>query len=448
MFSGNTSFTVFIIALSVTSLQCAKRFPRTSSSTCSDTWSGTVQYGVTSKSTYINGSAVDGDCSYFTAGYSDANTINGVTKTGLTDVTLIKYDNTGTALWTKRLGASSQVVYGNAMALDSDGSAYVTGLTTGSVDGQAMTGNQDLITVKYDTNGNKQWTRMLGAAGVDTFGYAAAVDSNDNLIVAGQTWGNLDSNTLVGSTDIFLTKYTKTGTKMWTKTLGAAGGGYGYASGAAIGDNDDIYLAGYINRGLNGETLLGTLDAYLAKYNSSGTLQWVRHTGQASKSTMAWGLSVDPDGNIVTFGFTEGNLGNTLAGVQDFFVQKYNPSGTRLWIRQLGNTGGSALAYFNSTSIDPDGNIYVGGYIDSNLDGNTLTGTGNGVIIKYDTDGTKQWTRMFGATTNNTYLTALSVNLAGTIFAAGYTEGSFPGHTLTGLTDSFIVTFDSDGNRN
>ena len=68
------------------------------------------------------------------------------------------------------------------MAVDDEGNVYVAGMATGSVDSQSLIGNQDMILVKFDTDGTKLWTRMLGIAGgiVDTFGYGVAVDTAGN----------------------------------------------------------------------------------------------------------------------------------------------------------------------------------------------------------------------------------------------------------------------------
>ena len=56
-------------------------------------------------------------------------------------------------------------------------------------------------------------TKQLGVSGADTEAYGVAVDSSGNVYVAGYTNGGLDGNTLTGVYDFFVTKYDSSGNK-------------------------------------------------------------------------------------------------------------------------------------------------------------------------------------------------------------------------------------------
>jgi hypothetical protein len=90
---------------------------------------------------------------------------------------------------------------------------FVGGYTNGSLDGNALMGTSDYFVTKYNSSGVKQWTRQLGASGADTGGYGVATDSSGNVFVGGYTMGNLDGNTLLGTADFFVTKFDSAGTK-------------------------------------------------------------------------------------------------------------------------------------------------------------------------------------------------------------------------------------------
>ena len=90
---------------------------------------------------------------------------------------------------------------------------YTSGYTNGGIDGNTLTGTNDFFVTKYDSSGVKQYTRQLGAAGQNTYGYSVATDASGNVYVAGDTSGGLDGNTLTGTYDFFVTKYDSSGVK-------------------------------------------------------------------------------------------------------------------------------------------------------------------------------------------------------------------------------------------
>ena len=132
---------------------------------------------------------------------------------------------TTTTTWTQQLGSSSED-RGEGVTVDSSGNIYVTGYTTGGLDGNTNSGDDDLILVKYNSSGTKQWTKQLGTSSSD-IGYGVTVDSSDNIYVTGYTDGGLDGNTSSGGSDFFLLKYNSSGTKQWTKQLGTSSSDYG-----------------------------------------------------------------------------------------------------------------------------------------------------------------------------------------------------------------------------
>ena len=95
---------------------------------------------------------------------------------------------------------------------DSSGNIYVTGTTSGGLDGNTNSGGSDIFLVKYNSSGTKQWTKQLGTSSVDK-GRGVTTDSSVNIYVTGDTVGDLDGNTNSGSVDIFLVKYNSDGVK-------------------------------------------------------------------------------------------------------------------------------------------------------------------------------------------------------------------------------------------
>jgi len=178
-------------------------------------------------------------------------------------------DNSTTWSGTQQLGTSSSDI-GNGVTVDSSDNIYVTGYTTGGLDGNTNSGDDDLILVKYNSSGTKQWTKQLGTSSSD-IGYGVTVDSSDNIYVTGYTDGGLDGNTSSGGSDLFLLKYNSSGTKQWTKQLGTSSTDRG--NEVSVDSSNNLYVTGWTSGGLDGNTNSGDSDLFLLKYNSSGTKQ-------------------------------------------------------------------------------------------------------------------------------------------------------------------------------
>ena len=114
---------------------------------------------------------------------------------------------------TKQLGVAGKETRGRFVTTDANGNVYVAGSTFDGLDGNTLTGNYDLFVTKYNSSGVKQYTRQLGVAGQYTLGISVATDANGNVYVAGSTFGGLDGNTLIGTRDFFVTKYDSSGVK-------------------------------------------------------------------------------------------------------------------------------------------------------------------------------------------------------------------------------------------
>jgi len=402
-------------------------------------WVGTQQLG-TSNYDIAKGVATDSSGNVYVAGYTGGG-LDGNSNAGDLDLFVVKYNSLGTKQWTQQLGTSStDQAYG--VATDSSGNVYVTGTTTGGLDGNGNSGSYDFFIVKYDSSGTKQWTRQLGTSGVDK-AYGIATDSSGNIYVTGFTGGELDGNSYAG---LFVVKYDSSGTKQWTKQMGTSFDDG--ANGVATDSSGNVYVAGYTNGGLDGNSNAGGYDLFIVKYNSSGTKLWTKQLG-SSKDDYAEGVATDSSGNVYVAGKTTGGLdGNSSAGGWDLFVVKYNSSGTKQWTQQLGTSSQDIqedVAYDIAT--DASGNSYVVGYTyNGGLDGNSPLGGHDPFIVKYDSLGNKQWTKQFGTSSGDDAY-AVTTDSSGFIYVAGYTNGGLDGNTSAGSNDLFLVKYDSDGNK-
>jgi len=352
----------------------------------------TKQYG-TGEYDEARGVATDSSGNVYVVGGTKGN-LNGISNSGRTDAFVIKFNSSGTKQWTKKLG-TWQNDLANGVATDSSGNFYVTGFTYQHLDGNTSAGNADLFVVKYNSSGTKQWTKQYGTARYDE-ARGVATDSSGNVYVVGGTKGNLNGISNSGRTDAFVIKFNSSGTKQWTKKLGTWQNDL--ANGVATDSSGNFYVAGFTYKHLDGNTSAGNSDLFVVKFNSSGTKQWTKQLG-TSKHDRARGVVTDLSGNVYVTGDTYGGLdGNTNAGYNDLFVVKYNSSGTKQWTKQLG-TSSTDLA--NGIATDSSGNVYVTGATYGGLDGNTSAGNSDLFVVKYNSSGTKQWTKQLGSSSRD-----------------------------------------------
>lgn len=351
----------------------------------------------------------------------------------------IEENYSGAREWTMQWG-TGEWDYGNCGATDSSGKIYVTGCTSGELDGNTTAGSIDIFLTKYDSDGNKLWTELWGTEGVDS-GVSVSIDSSDNIYVTGYTAGDLDGNTSAGYDDIFLTKFDSDGNKLWTKQWGTEWEDIGCS--IAIDGSDNIYVAGYTEGDLDGNTTAGSFDIFLTKYDFTGSKIWTRQWG-----TEWWdygrSVSIDSSENLYVTGFTSGDLdGNTSSGDDDIFLTKYDSDGNKLWTRQCGTWGHESGA---CASIDSAGNIYITGYTAGGLNGNTSAGDFDIFLIKYDPTGNRLWTRQWGTKASD-YGASVSIDSSDNIYVTGCTTGELDGKICAGEYDIFLTKYDSNGNK-
>ncbi|SVB56374.1 uncharacterized protein METZ01_LOCUS209228, partial [marine metagenome] len=202
----------------------------------------------------------------------------GQANSGGSDAFFMKYNSSGDKQWTRQFGTSSSDD-ASGVAVDSSGNIYITGGTQGGFGNYTNAGTWDIFLAKYNSNGVQQWVKQSGTSTEDN-GNAVAIDSSDNIYITGRTsGGDLDGQTNSGRQDIFLIKYNSSGTKLWTKLLGGGQYAHEVALDIKIDSSDNIYLTGMTTGDLDGNTNANNNmgsnknDFFVVKYNSDGVLQ-------------------------------------------------------------------------------------------------------------------------------------------------------------------------------
>ena len=304
---------------------------------------------------YGAGIAVGSSGDVYVVGTSDVS--------GTNDILLAKYNSSGTIQWQRKIaGDSPDSDYGRGIALDSSDNVYITGKIQNLSGG---IGVASLFLAKYNSSGTIQWQNRLNTdTNQGAEGYGVAIDSSGNIYVAGY-----DSV----STDMLIAKYDTSGTIQWQRRLG--GTGTQQASSIAVDSSNNVYVTGYWSTGAS-----LYYELVIAKYNTSGTLQWQNKLGSSSNEFDA-GVATDSSSNVYVIGYS--NAG----GTNDIIIAKYNTSGTIQWQRKL-NSGGSDIS--GGISIGSSGDMYITGTSDADVAPGML-------FARLPTDGTKTGTYTVGA---------------------------------------------------
>jgi hypothetical protein len=180
-------------------------------------------------------------------------------------------------------------------------------------------------------------------------------------------------------------------------------------------------------------------DGYIVQASPSGQIGWQKQLGTAG--TDEWrGVATDSAGNLYVVGFTDNTFaGQTKAGGDsDAVIARIKPDGSLDWLRQFGTTGADFLV---AVAVDSSGAAYAVGSTTSNFPGQTLRGTSDGFIVKYRSDGTQESLSQFGSAKDDA-LTSIASDGAGGFFLGGWaTDSVAAGQTALGGRDAALYRF-------
>ncbi len=347
------------------------------------------------------------------------------------------------------LGSASDYKRGGLVSVDSQGSLYVGGHTLGDIEGQSNLGGYDGFLSKFDNDGNKIWVKQLGSSSHD---YVKSVkESSGYIYVSGFTYGSFDGEENSGTSDLFVSKYDGNGNLKWTEFLGGSNSEATAEFGSLTLDSQgNVYIAGSTWGTFYGHYRNSTSDAFYVKLNSLGERQ---HVQMLSTDNYEQGndIAIDEDvnnngGGVYLFGNANGDIidgdNDTKAiGNTDVYLIKYGLDNTLKWARQLGSTGNENA---QSIVIDKNGSVYISGISDGSFDGKSNNGLNAIYITKFDYNGNKKWTRLYGTNGSEDRL-GLAVNYNNQLYITGTTNGNLNGEINNGLFDGFISEFSPNG---
>lgn len=244
------------------------------------------------------------------------------------------------------------------------------------------------------------------------------------------TWGNTRKIGGQGADAIIASVYDASGNHFVTGT---------FSGSATFGSNTLIS---------NGGT-----DVFLAAYNSSGVIQWVRQIGGTNNDAPT-AIAINNAGEITISGyFTDyavfGTLPKNSQGGEDIFIARYSSLGSQMWAR---TAGGALNDRATGMFIDNNDNIYLTGAFEGAAQFGNQTLVANGgkdiFVVKWNSAGIPEWIAQAGTSSTETG-TAIVADNSGNVYVTGTMQSSLTigSTTLTGAgaNDIFLAAYDRYG---
>lgn len=307
------------------------------------------------------------------------------------DIFILKFDKNGNRIWATYYG--SDLAKGFAIEADNYGHIWITGETDGSFPTyntpySTFGGFQDAFILKFDTAGNRMLASLWGGSEYDG-GHSICSDADGNIFITGQTaspnFPTQNANTffqqnIAGGRDAYLAKFDSTGNPLWSTYFGGNNNDNGYA--IETDEMGNIFAIGYTKSDTNfpllnagtfyQDTLKGTDDTYLVKFDNHGNLLWSTYYGGSDADQMRFydHMAIDKCNNVyVTFrtaspDITTKDMGNchyykgNHGGGDDCFIAQFNNDGDLNWATYI---GGNGRDQYNPLALQKDNTLIMGG---------------------------------------------------------------------------------------
>lgn len=436
-------------------------------------WNWAVNCGNTSSDKALDVQVAD-DGYVYSCGYFNDNGIfgpiqltpNAVSK----EAFLTKLDSSGNFIWA-RSGGGYFDDRALGLTIDPQGNIIITGTFWSNISFGSYTlgGSADhVFVVKYDPAGNIIWATAGGGQG-DDHGYDMVTDSAGNIFITGYLsthYGPPVCNSMFGSlppfsyTDsiAFVARMSSAGQWVWVKTFD--GTDVQRDNDIAIDSAGNVYVCGGFygtNRQFGSASInsvAGSRDIYVVKYDANGNFIWVKSTGD-SLDDRANGIIVGADQKLYITGefrdhvpFGPDTLNNNGGpNGKDIFVAKMDLDGNWIWAKKAGSNSGSESG--RAIVENNKHNIFITGQCKGNVnfgnDTSFSTGTDSVQIFVAGIDTTGDWkwaVQCGGAIEDRGY--GITTDSACRIYFCGYFDwapASFGPNTVTsyGAKDGFIA---------
>jgi hypothetical protein len=315
--------------------------------------------------------------------------------------------------------------FASDITLDAAGNLYAAG-STGDVYGTRPSGlYSGAVAAKFDSDGNRHWlSNAYATASLDHVA-DVRVDGSGNVFISGETYR------YTTGAEAYLVKFSSDGTRLWERHLGTPDNEFGVS--LTVDTLGNAYLGGSTTGDLVGGGKHG-YDPFVAKYDSNGSLQWIKQYADPTINAYPSSMSMSP-GYGIYLGF-----GGTIDGG----LARLDEAGEILWF-QKPNYSATSLLHTDIYGVtsDAEGNVYATGISDFAYTNGSLFSGGTAVVAKHAPDGTLLWSEKI-PTLFQSSATDVTLDSLGNVYICGGLSRAIGGST-TGDSDAFWAKFSPQG---
>ncbi len=290
-------------------------------------------------------------------------------------------------------------------------------------------GDYDGFLIKFNNLGQIVWGTFLGGSGFDRIS-DLDIDNNDNLYIIGSTNSNSNIATvgafqenLIGGGDCFITKFTSSGSVVWSTYFGGSGDESITNSRIAFDGLNNFYILGttfspnMATAGVFQETKNNS-SFQISKFDINGNRMWTTYYGL---NTNIWNIKANPSNLYIasvtndcpplnsynTYFGTPNSYQPILGSCKDIFLTKFNTTGQRDWSTYYGGNAFENVEMKNSLDLKDD-KVYLSGTAPNYANQEITTigtyqpnsNTTSNFIVQFNQNGARNWGTYNGNSTN------------------------------------------------
>jgi uncharacterized delta-60 repeat protein len=307
-----------------------------------------------------------------------------------------------------------------SLTVDPTGNIYFCGYSV------TQDNNRDFYFGKLNSSGALDWSKDTTGSlfGSDEEANAIALDVSGNLVVSGYL---KNSGT---SSDIYIEKYTSTGSRLWNYRYDSPINESDRSSDMVLDNTGNIYLCGKTDVDPSWQV---NDDILTIKVSSAGTILWTASYSATSLLDKAQFVRLNMAGEVIVAGVLQNGTNDNV------IVIKYSNAGLQQWVKILDFRGG--IDKLNDMVLDNAGNIYLTGQSQLSSGSSDY----DAFVCKLNNAGLQEWVKYISVAGNGLDEgISLALSSDNTIWVTGHQDADAG---INVNLDVFLMRYDASGNN-